>query len=270
MMRVALVRDVFFDDPAGVRLRERLSDAKAGGAELAVLPEIPMNPWSPATTSMRSDDAEPADGPRATLLKDAAREVGIGLIGGVIRIDEDAKRRNTALAFNDQGALLGDYAKCHIPEEPGFHESHHYEPGEVFASPIDGLGVPLGVQICSDANRPQGTQALAALGAELVVIPRSTELATWHRWRPVLVASALTSCCYVATVNRPEPEQGVLIGGPSFAVAPNGEVLLETEDTLGFFDVDRAAMPTFRKEYPGYIAVRPEMYRSAWQKVIES
>ena len=229
-----------------------------------------MNPWSPATTSECADDAEPIGGPRATVLSEAARDVKIGLIGGVIRIDADSQRRNTALAFNAQGELVGAYAKCHIPEEPGFHESHHYEPGVEFATPIDGLGVPLGIQICSDANRPQGTQALAALGAELVVVPRSTELATWHRWRPVLVASALTCCCYVATVNRPAPEQGVLIGGPSFAVAPDGEVLLETEDTIGIFEVDRQAMPAFRLAYPGYIAVRPEMYRSAWQQVIES
>ena len=270
MTCIALIRDVYYDDAGGERLRDHLSAARKGGAELAVLPEIPLNSWAPATTSLCQDDAEPLGGSRFTLQSDAAREVGIGLVGGAIVTGVDGRRRNTALVFSAEGALLGTYAKCHIPEEPGFHESHHYDPGEEFATTIAGLAIPLGVQICSDANRPQGTQVLAALGAELVVVPRSTESATWHRWRPVMVSSAITCCCYVATVNRPAPEQGVLIGGPSFAVAPDGTVLLETEDTIGFFDADRTAMSAFKGAYPGYIAVRPDLYLDAWRKVQDS
>ena len=269
MMRVALVSEVFFDDPQGKRLRDRLSEARALGAEIAVLPEIPLNPWSPATRERCDSDAELTNGPRAKLQSQAAREVGIGLLGGAIVIGEDGRRRNTALVFSPDGTLLGSYAKCHIPEEPGFHESHHYDPGTEFATPFQVLDMPLGVQICSDANRPQGTQILAAMGAELVVVPRSTELATWHRLRPVIISSAITCCCYVATVNRPSPERGVEIGGPSFAVAPDGTVLLETDDVVGVFEVDRSAMSRFRREYPGYIAVRCDLYHGAWKRVCE-
>ena len=123
------------------------------------------------------------------------------------------------------------------------------------------------MQICSDVNRPEGTHLLAAQGAELVVAPRATELATWHRWRPVLTANALTSCCWVASVNRPGPEQGVLIGGPSFAVAPDGEVLLETTEALGLFSFDRGDLPRMRLEYPGYLDVRADLYRAGWDRV---
>lgn len=269
MTRVALISEVFFEDTQGERLRDRLSEAKALGARIAVLPEIPLNPWSPATKELCENDAEPVNGPRAKLQSEAAREVGIGLLGGAIVVGEDGRRRNTALVFAHDGSLLGTYEKCHIPEEPRFHESHHYDPGKKFATPVQGLGISFGVQICSDANRPQGTQVLAAMGAELVAVPRSTELATWHRWRLVLVSSAVTCCCYVATVNRPSPEKGVEIGGPSFAVAPDGEVLLETEDAVAVFDVDSSAMSRFKRQYPGYLDLRSDLYQEAWKRVCE-
>jgi predicted amidohydrolase len=270
MIHIALIRDVFFDAEGPARLEARLEEAKARGAVIAILPELPLNPWSAATSEPIDDDAEDVGGPRAQVQQRLASTVGIGLVGGAIVRDSAGVRRNTALVFDRRGTLLSTYAKCHIPAEPGFRESDHYAPGESFATPIDGLGVPLGVQICSDANRPQGIQALSALGAELVVVPRATEVATWHRWAPVLRASALTSCCYVASVNRPEPEHGVLLGGPSYAVAPDGEVLVETDDAVAVFGVDRGAMERFRTEYPGYIAVRSDLYEASWRAVQHS
>lgn len=270
MILIALIRDVFFDADGPARLEARLNEATSRGASLAVLPELPLNPWSAATSEPSFGDAEDVGGARACVQQRLAAKVGIGLVGGAIVRDSAGVRRNTALIFDRRGTLLSTYAKCHIPAEPGFRESDHYAPGESFATPIDGLGVPLGVQICSDANRPQGTQALAALGAEVVVVPRATERASWHRWAPVLRASALTSCCYVASVNRPEPEHGVLLGGPSYAVAPDGEVLLETDDAVAIFGVDQAAMKRFRSEYPGYIAVRSDLYEASWRAVQSS
>ena len=102
----------------------------------------------------------------------------------------------------------------------------------------------------------------------MIVAPRATELATWHRWKPVLIAGALTSCCWIATVNRPEPEQDVLIGGPSFAVDPNGEVLLETTDRLGIFEFDRSTLDAQRVAYPGYLDIRADLYSEGWTRVL--
>ena len=217
-MTVALIRDVYWQDDGEERLRSHLQQARAGGASIAVLPELPLNPWSAATSTSRDDDAEAPNGPRWTLQGRLAAEVGIAVVGGAIVVGDDGLRRNTALVFSANGTLLGTWEKAHLPNEPGFREVDHYVPGRDVPTPIEGLGCPLGVQICSDVNRPEGTHLLAAQGAELVVAPRATELATWHRWKPVLIANALTSCCWVATVNRPEPEADVLIGGPSFAV----------------------------------------------------
>ena len=125
-------------------------------------------------------------------------------------------------------------------------------------------GFPLGIQICSDVNRPQGTHLLAAQGALAVLAPRATEPESWESWKLVLRANARTACCYVATVNRPRGERGVPLGGPSLVVGPSGEIVLETVETLALARLARAAVDTARARYPGYVAVRAEVYAVAW------
>jgi predicted amidohydrolase len=267
-LTVALISDVFFDDAGGERLQSRLTRAKYGGAELALLPEIPLNPWSPATREARAEDAEPPGGPRHEILSNAARTVGIGVVGGAIVRDHDTgARRNTALVFDAAGALVATYAKVHLPDEEGFHEPCHYEPGGSMADVIRSFALPFGIQICSDMNRPEGSHLLGAMGAAAILNPRATQSATFERWKLIFRANAMTSCAYVLSVNRPGPEQGVSIGGPSIAVDPNGNVLLETTDPVAVVTVDENVIAAARKRYPGYLAVNAPLYASGWRRV---
>jgi predicted amidohydrolase len=267
-LTVALISEVFFEADAAQRLRASLAAARAAGAELAVLPEIPLNPWAPATKDVREADAEEPGGPRQQLLSRVSREVGIGVIGGaIVRDPGDGQRRNTALVFDAHGELLETFAKLHLPEEPGFWETSHYVPGGHAARVVDGFGLPFGVQICSDINRPEGSHALAASGAEAILAPRATESRTYERWRVVLRANALTSSAYVLSVNRPRPEDGVLLGGPSVAIAPDGHVLVETTDELAIVTLEREVVAAARKDYPGYLPVRARLYADAWDEV---
>ncbi len=267
---IALISEVFWEPDGPQRLRERLREAKDLGAEVAVLPELPLNPWSPSGRTPNPEDAEPLDGPRTSTQRELACEVGIGLVGGSIILNEAGVRHNTALAISASGDLTGVWEKAHLPDEPGFREADHYRPGTTPLTPLHGFGFPMGLQICSDMNRPHGSQLLAAQGAEIILAPRATESATWDRWRPVLVATALTACCWVATVNRPRPEQGVLIGGPSFAVDPDGQVLVETVDRLSVLSYDPGTLGEHHRRYPGYLALRSDLYAPAWQAILDA
>ena len=266
-LTVALISETFWEPDGTVRLKQRLAEAADRGADLALLPELPMNPWSPATKDASDADAEPMDGPRARAQAEAAAEAGIGLVGGIIHRDADGRRTSRALIIDRSGTIVATYEKLHLPEEEGFWETSHYEPGHEAPRRIDALGVPFGVQLCSDNNRPQGTYLLGAQGAMAMLNPRATEEATYQRWKIVFRANAMTSACYVLSVNRPYPEQGVPLGGPSVAIDPRGDVMLETTDGLALVTLEASAVQAARKSYPGYLAIRARVYADAWDEV---
>ncbi len=265
---IALITDVFFDDPGGDRLRARLGEAKRQGADLAVLPELPLNPWSPARKTPVADDAEPPEGACHQRQAAAAAEAGVALLGGAIIQDPATRRRhNTALLFDAAGTFVAAYRKLHLPEEEGFWETSHYEPGCEAPRVIHGIGPAVGIQICSDGNRPVGAQLLAAQGVEIILAPRATPHSTYPRWRLVYQALAVTSAAYVVSVNRPKPEFDVPIGGPSLVVGPDGRVILETEAPVAVIPLDISMVGRMRKEYPGYMPFPASVYAEAWQRL---
>jgi len=267
-LTVALISEVFWEPDGIGRLGERLDEAAGRGADLAVLPELPLNPWRPSTKDARDEDAEPMDGPRMRAQTEAAAAAGIGLVGGIIHRDNATGRRTSrALVFDRSGAVVGTYEKLHLPEEPGFWETSHYEPGTDAPQRIDAFGVPVGIQLCSDINRPEGSHLLGAQGAMAVLAPRATEERTYPRWKVVFRANALTSCSYVLSVTRPNPEDGVLIGGPSIAVDPQGQVLVETTDPMALVTLDADVVRRARIAYPGYLPVRARLYAEAWGEI---
>jgi predicted amidohydrolase len=58
------------------------------------------------------------------------------------------------------------------------------------------------------------------------------------------------------------------MGGPSVVVDPNGKVLLETTDSVVTINLDRTALDAARKDYPGYLPVRADLYAQAWQETM--
>jgi N-carbamoylputrescine amidase len=266
---VALITEVFAGEEAAPRLRRRLDEAREGGAVLAFLPELPLDRWAPATRKALDEDAEPPGGRRQALQAEAARASGVAVVGGAIVTDpETGRRHNTALVYGGDGGLLGSYRKLHLPQEPGFWEASHYEPGDEPPAVVEAAGLRLGLQICSDANRPAMALVPAALGAEVVAAPRATPPGSYERWKLVLRANAVTGCTFVISVNRPEDREGTDIGGPSLAIAPDGEVLVESTAPLALATLDLERLREAREDYPGYLDLRADLYARAWKSVI--
>ena len=267
-MRIALISDVFHDPDGRERLGRRLHEARQAGADLALLPELPLNPWSPATPDPRDEDAEPPEGPRHQALAAAAHDAGIGVVGGVIMRDRaTGVRTNTAVIVNKDGVTVAHYTKLHLPDEAGFHEPCHYSAGDDPPRVVRGFEMPFGVQICSDINRPEGSYILAAQGAAAILNPRATEAATFDRWRLVFRAIAMTTATYVLSVNRPRPEGGVPLGGPSIAVDPNGDVIAESTDAVVVVSIEAASLELAAARYPGYLKTFPKIYAKGWKEV---
>jgi predicted amidohydrolase len=100
-----------------------------------------------------------------------------------------------------------------------------------------------------------------------IINPRATQASTYDRWKLVFRANALTSTTYVLSVARPGPEQGVAIGGPSVAVDPNGEVLIESTDPIVLVQLDPRVVGDARRRYPGYLAQNAALYGRGWAEV---
>lgn len=266
-LTVALITDVFPTRDDEQRLLTHLREAKARGAQLAVLPELPLNRWAPLSQVPSDADSEPPYGPRESAMAVAARATGLAVLGGaIVRDPASGHRHNTAVLFGADGEELLRYRKIHLPDEEGYWEAHHYRPGKRLAAPVRVGGFGIGVQVCSDANRPQGCNALAAMGAEVILLPRATPAETYARWRLVLRANAVTSCAYVVSVNRPGTRSQGIIGGPSMVAGPSGEVLLETTDPVATITLEKSVLARARKAYPGYLDVRPKVYERAWRQ----
>src|SRR5207244_12237525 len=188
-LAVALISEVFYEADGPARLIDRVAEAAGRGADLAVLPEIPLNEWRPATRRAVEEDAQPEGGPRTQAMGQTARRARIGLVGGIIHRNPTTGRRTSrALTFDAAGKVVARYEKLHLPEEPGFWETSHYEPGTEAPRRIDAFGLPIGIQVCSDNNRPEGLHLLGAQGAAAVVVPRASEEGTYQRWKIVFRA----------------------------------------------------------------------------------
>lgn len=267
-LAVALIHEVFFGDGSADRLAEALTEARQRGARLAVLPELPLDPWVPHSPQADDADAEPPEGPRHRMLSEAARSAAIAVLGGAITVDPTTGlRHNRALLYDADGDLIESYDKLHLPDEDGFRETAHYVVGSRVPARIDVLGMPVGLQLCSDMYRPQISQALGAQGVQAILAPRATEAATWDRWRAMLVSNAVTSCTFVVSVNRPRPELGVPLGSPSAVICPDGRVMIETTQPLTVVTLEASEIAEARRAYPGYLPVRADVYSRAWSVV---
>jgi predicted amidohydrolase/uncharacterized protein (DUF952 family) len=247
-LRVALHRGI---RPGADCLREVQAD-------LVVLPELPWHRWCPAQPER---DPQDEDRGRAEEQARVARESGKWLLGGSI-----LGRRNTALLYSPQGELKLRYEKVHLPQEPGFWEANHYDPGEEGPRVCDDLGFPVGVQLCSDIQRPFGSMFLRAQGAAAILLPRATERGTYKSWRLVMQAMARVSSCYLLSVNRPDLDDPP-IGGPSVVIGPDGEVLAEGTESWLTFTLKHEEIVKARAAYPGYLALPQQVYAQSWGSV---
>ena len=263
-LNIALVANTFPKDSPD--LTSTLRSARANGGNLALLPECPAQLWVAATSNSSPQDAEPAGGPRESRQAAAARAADIALLGGSIEQIEDGGRLNTAVFWDQYGYEQLRYSKMHIPDEPGFREAAHYEPSNNAVRYVEYNGWRIGVQICSDNQRPTGCQMLAAQGCDLILNPRATERTFLETWITIWRANAITTGCWVASVNRPEPEAGVPLGGPSVIIDPFGEVQL-FEDPLTVVTLDQSRVVEARQTYPGYLAIPSVTYAQLWKDI---
>jgi deaminated glutathione amidase len=237
-----------------------LSEARAAGARVAVLPE------NFSFMGVRDVDkraiAEPdGDGPVQSFLSQQARELGLWIVGGTTPIAQQPGGRVAAacLVYGDDGRRAARYDKMHLfdVDIPGkaesYRESNNTAPGAhaVLVPTPAGL---LGLSVCYDMRFPELYRQLSAAGAQWFSIPSAFTVPTGRaHWETLLRARAIENLGFVvAAAQWGRHASGRETYGDSLVVDYWGNVLARLEGGVGVViaQLDLAAQAETRRNFP--------------------
>ena len=265
-MRAALIQLTSSDDPVAnlpVTL-ERLEEAAAGGAEIALTPEV-TNCVSASRRRQSEVLAREEDDPTLAAVRDAAAGSGMWVLLGSLALktdDADGRFANRSFLIGPDGEISARYDKIHmfdvdVSETESYRESAGFRPG-TRAVTAQALGTTFGLTICYDLRFAYLHRALAQAGARILTVPSAFSPVTGAaHWEVLLRARAIETGCFVLA-----PAQGgshpASAGrarrthGHSMAVAPWGEVILDAKEQAGvhFVDLDLARVDDARSKVP--------------------
>ncbi|HKF41710.1 MAG TPA: carbon-nitrogen family hydrolase [Thermoanaerobaculia bacterium] len=254
-MRVALLQtDIAWEDVAENhrRAEKLLAEAEAGGARLAILPEMFSTGFSMDSRRI----AQPPGGESETFLREQAAKRNLWVLASIPERGEPSPR-NMALLVSPPGSVTR-YAKIHPFSFAGEHE--HYTGGDrVVTAQVEDLRVtPF---VCYDLRFPEPFRA-AAPDTDLFVVVANWPDERREHWRTLLRARAIENQAFVAGVNRVGDGGRLHYAGDSAGVSPLGETLVEGDDRqrVVFFEADPAAVTKLRARFPALKDRRPEAY----------
>jgi predicted amidohydrolase len=240
------------------RAAQLVCDARAAGAELAVLPEnVSMMEWGRANIVAK---AMPEDGHRAlAAFRELARETGLWLhCGSLAILLEDERVANRSFLVDPTGEITARYDKIHmfdvdLGEGESYRESATFAPGREAVVAETPWGM-LGLSICYDLRFPQLYRSLAQAGAQFLVVPaaftRTTGKAHWH---VLLRARAIETGCFVlAPAQCGEHVGGRQTFGHALIVSPWGSIMADGGEEPGYVmaTIDSAQVAEARGKVP--------------------
>ncbi|OGV31395.1 MAG: hydrolase [Legionellales bacterium RIFCSPHIGHO2_12_FULL_35_11] len=213
-------------------LADGIYKAAEQGAMLVCLQELCLSPYF-----CTSKDADPNlymedlyTGPTATFISTIAKEAGVCITGSLFEKDGF----NTAVAYDQQGKLIGFTRKQHIPSGEKYHEDFYFKPGDSVYPLHSIAGHFFGLPTCYDQWFPElsriyslkGTEALiypTAIGGE----PTAPGFDSQPMWEKVIVAQGIIANTFMIVINRVGIEEGLEFYGSSFISDPEGNIIVK-------------------------------------------
>ena len=290
-MKVALIQQAKVADVAANKeeLAKSIAEAATRGAQLVVLQELHNSLYFCQVESTDNFDlAEPIPGPSTEFYGRIAKENNVVLVTSLFERRAPGLYHNTAVVFEKDGSIAGNYRKMHIPDDPAYYEKFYFTPGDLGFHPIKTSVGILGVQVCWDQWYPEGARLMALQGAELLIYPTAIgwessdtdeeKARQLGAWQTVQRGHAVANGLPVIAVNRcgwePDPSgqtNGITFWGHSFAAGPQGEILAEanTEQTLLIVDIDMQRSENVRRWWPFLRDRRIEEFGNLTKRYIE-
>lgn len=244
MKVAALQLDPVWEDAAAShdRAGELLARAAAEGADLAVLPEMFATGFT-----MRADIALAAGPASEAFLSDAARQFGLWICAGLV-LPGDRRPRNSAIVLDPDGRRRLRYDKLQPFGLAG--ETSHYEAGDALAV-LDIHRLRCCPLICYDLRFPELFRLWAAQ-TDLFLLLASWPAARAAHWRSLLQARAIENQAYVLGVNRRGEGGGLIYGGGSCLIDPDGAFRFEADAAAGVYlaEVEESVVAAQRARLP--------------------
>ena len=239
-MRLALaqINPVVGDLDGNRRLiLEYLSEARAGGADLVLFPELAVTGYPPEDLLLRPGFVRAAE---ATVEAIAREARGTTVLVGAPHFDRDLYNACFVLSGGDVKAR---YRKRFLPNYGVFDEDRYFAPGRDLILLEHGKTL-IGLTVCEDMWQP-GPPAtdLALAGAELLVnISASPFYVGRDREREeMFVTRARDNACFVAFCNTVGGQDELIFDGHSVVLDDEGTVLARApgfEEALLVVDVE--------------------------------
>ncbi|MEO3690261.1 carbon-nitrogen hydrolase family protein [Roseateles paludis] len=257
-MKVAALQMVSGPDVAAnlSAARRLLEQAAAQGARLAALPEYFCLIGQHDRDKLAIAE-DLGSGPMQQMLADAARELGLYVVGGTLPLKADTpdRVRNSTLVFDPQGQRIARYDKIHLFAFDNGRES--YDEGRVLEAgseptsfEVDGLRV--GLSVCYDLRFPELFRRYAPV--DLLLVPAAfTHTTGQAHWELLLRARAVENQCYVlAPAQGGTHPNGRRTFGHTELIDPWGQVLAVQAEGEGVVigEVDLARIAQVREQLP--------------------
>lgn len=243
-------------------LEALLDDAKAQGAQFAVLPENLLCMGRSETDKWQTADTAPHWYWRDRVLQ-LGNHRNMGLIAGSLYCREQEAEDERVLArcwVSDSGGhICGYYDKRHLfdvtaAEGESYRESRSIRKGGNGPRVITAGGVQWGLSICYDLRFPEHYRGLVDLGATVMVVPAAfTETTGEAHWEVLLRARAIENQCFVLAANQGgRHASGRHTYGNSMIIDPWGQILERCDHTPGVIctELDFTELAALRHRFP--------------------
>src|SRR5271157_1460464 len=150
------------------RILGAVAEARRGGADLVVTPELSLCGYPPEDLLLR-----PAFG---TACAEELARLAAQIAGPVVLVgfpEFAAGKRHNALAVVREGRVAAVYRKQELPNYTVFDEQRYFEPG-TDPCVVDVAGVRVGVVICEDIWFPRPASQARGAGAQIIVVPNGS------------------------------------------------------------------------------------------------
>ena len=211
----AVVGDI---DGNAAKIEQLAAQARDGGAQLVVFPELALTGYPPEDLLLK----------RSFLRRAQSALEGLAIDGITAMVGwpeaADGHVYNAAAVVTGEG-VQAVYRKLLLPNYGVFDERRWFETGDA-PLVVDVAGTPVGITVCEDIWAPEPTEATAAAGAQVVV---NLSASPYHHGKGMererMIADlARDNAVTMAFCNLVGGQDELVFDGHSLIVQPDGEV----------------------------------------------